>query len=79
MIKFCPLRYHLDEDEKKSLSELGPISEPTYNEGKVVYRLAAPLGAISGLGLYQLIFSSNKNDRLYQRTTYSHIYQPYGL
>ena len=77
MIHFRPLRYHLDEDGKKSLSELGPISELTYNEGKVVYRLAAPLGAISGSGLYQLIFSSNKkNDRLYQRTTYNHIYQP---
>ena len=29
----------LDEDEKKALSEVGPISGPTYNDGKAVYIL----------------------------------------
>ena len=31
------LREHLDEDEKKSVSELGPISGPNYHEGKAVF------------------------------------------
>ena len=41
------LREHLDEDEKKSVSELGPISGPNYHEGKAVF--------ISESGLHSLI------------------------
>ena len=32
------LQEHLDKDEKKSLLEMGPISGPTYKEGKPFYR-----------------------------------------
>ena len=41
---------HLDEDEKKPLLGLGPISGSNYHEGKAVY--------ISESGLYGLILKN---------------------
>ena len=39
------LREHINEDEKRPLSELTPDSQVNHHEGKAVYRLATSLGA----------------------------------